>query len=363
MPTTPAQSKPLRREVELDFIRGIAILMVLDFHAPKSVFLAPFLWLGFRNFGWAGVDIFFVLSGFLVGGLLMKEWKQYRSIDSKRFLIRRSFKIWPQYYVFILANLVTRHRTFLQLWGNLLNIQNYVGGIAHTWSLAVEEHAYLLLVAVLAFAARRKVRMGQLFVHLCIACIVVFLWRLFLASHGVDTFTRTDTRIDGILYGLLLAILYHFRPTLFAGLQQLRYVWASVIMAALIFLRITPADRWWFGSLACTYADASGVALLLLLYHHRPDRTRPALYRAVAWIGLYSYGIYLWHVSVMAAIGGLARKLPPHLALALELTGPIIGGIAAGIVTTKLVEFPALKLRDRLFPKRVDSPVDPARLN
>src|ERR1700722_13574336 len=126
--TKPVQQKPIRREMELDFLRGIAILMVMDFHAPISILLAPFRWLGFRNFGWAGVDVFFVLSGFLVGGLLIKEWKQSSRIDSRRFLIRRGFKIWPQYYVFLLAMLLTGHRGLRDLWGNLLNIQNYVGG-------------------------------------------------------------------------------------------------------------------------------------------------------------------------------------------------------------------------------------------
>jgi len=291
--------KTARREVELDFIRGIAILMVMDFHAPRSVLMAPFLWLGFRNFGWAGVDIFFVLSGFLVGGLLVKEWQQYRRIDSKRFLVRRGFKIWPQYYVFLLANLLTGHRTVHQLWGNLLNIQNYVGGIAHTWTLAVEEHAYLLLVALLAFAARFQITIRHIFFSVGAACAVIVAWRFLLASRGVNTFTRTDTRVDGILYGLLLAVLYHHAPAVFSRLQRLRYLWIAVVLAALAGLRLAPPEPWWSGPLSFCFADAAGVALLLLLYRHQAGRHRPALYRLVAWIGLYSYGIYLWHVSVI----------------------------------------------------------------
>lgn len=363
MPASLSQSKPVRREIELDFIRGIAILMVMDFHAPKAIFMAPFLWLGFRNFGWAGVDIFFVLSGFLVGGLLVKEWKQYRRIDSKRFLIRRGFKIWPQYYVFIFANLLTGHRTIHQLWGNLLNIQNYVGGIAHTWTLAVEEHAYLLLVALLAFAARRKIAIEPLFVNIGVACVVIVGWRFFLAYQGVNTFTRTDTRVDGILYGLLLAILYHYTPSVFAGLQRLRCVWCSVILAMLIFFRLSSVEVWWTAPLSCLFADLTGVSLLLLLYHHRPGRNRSAPYRLVAWVGLYSYGIYLWHISTIAFIVSFANKLTLRLATVVELIAPILFAIAIGVTMTKVVEFPALKLRDRLFPKRVDSAVDLSRSN
>lgn len=102
------RSKPLHREIELDFIRGIAILIVVDFHTSGSPFRPLFLWLGYSDhIGVLGVDIFFVLSGFLVGGLLMKEWKVRRGIDGKRFLIRRGFKIWPQYYFYLAVILLT----------------------------------------------------------------------------------------------------------------------------------------------------------------------------------------------------------------------------------------------------------------
>lgn len=78
------RTKPLHREIELDFIRGIAILMVVDFHTSGSPFRPLCIWLGYQNhIGVLGVDIFFVLSGFLVGGLLMKEWKVRRGIDGE----------------------------------------------------------------------------------------------------------------------------------------------------------------------------------------------------------------------------------------------------------------------------------------
>ena len=81
------------------------------------------------------------------------------------------------------------------------------------------------------------------------------------------------------------------------------------------------------------------------------------LYRLVAWVGLYSYGIYLWHISFMAFVLTVIHRLPARLGTALEVTAPILLGIALGVLTTKLVEFPALRLRDRLIPRRVDSAV------
>jgi peptidoglycan/LPS O-acetylase OafA/YrhL len=349
-----APSKPFRREIELDFLRGIAILMVLDFHAPRRLLSAPFLWLGFPAFGWAGVDVFFVLSGFLVGGLLVKEWKLRRSIDAKQFLIRRGFKIWPQYYVFLLLMLLTRHRTLHQLWGNLLNLQNYTGGIAHTWTLAVEEHAYLLLAGSMAFAARRSMAMRTLFLSLAATAAAVVAWRFLLAALGYNTFTRTDTRIDGILYGVLLAILYHHAPATFHGMQRRRWPWVLIVVAALVCFRLHP-QRLWAPPLEYLFADAMGVALLLLLYHHREGR-RAALYRLIAWIGLYSYGIYLWHVSVVAPMLAISHRLPTRLQVLWEMSTPITG-VLLGFLFTRLIEFPALRLRDRLYPRRVDSAV------
>jgi peptidoglycan/LPS O-acetylase OafA/YrhL len=353
--TAPKQS--FRREIELDFVRGIAILMVLDFHAFNFAVLSyPLTRLGFTSFGWVGVDVFFVLSGFLVGGLLVKEWKVRGSIDPKRFLIRRGFKIWPQYYVFLLIMLLTGHRGFHELIGNLLNIQNYYGGVAHTWSLAVEEHAYLFIVLCLVVAAHRRARMRSVFIFFAATTLTVVLLRLFLLSKGFYIFGYTHTRLDGILYGVLLAILYHYAPENFRQIQHWRWVWFGVLAAALVFFWINP-HTWWAGSVQFDFANWTGIALLMLLYRHKEGAKHNALYRFVAWIGLYSYGIYLWHVSIVAPITAIGLRLPLWVTPAWERLAPPIVGVIVGIGFTKLVEFPALRLRDSLFPREVDSAV------
>src|ERR1700730_9432597 len=98
----PAES---RRVMQLDFVRGIAILLVMEFHfltVPIQNPLARAFEFFFKRIGWMGVDLFFVLSGFLVGGLLIQELLKARSIRIRRFLFRRMFKIWPAYYFYIL---------------------------------------------------------------------------------------------------------------------------------------------------------------------------------------------------------------------------------------------------------------------
>jgi peptidoglycan/LPS O-acetylase OafA/YrhL len=316
-----------RREIELDFVRGLAILMVLDFHAPAHWLSYPLHLLGFPNFGWAGVDVFFVLSGFLVGGLLIKEWRERKQIDGGRFLIRRGFKIWPQYYVFLGMMLLTRHRTVHELRGNLLNIQNYTGGIPHTWSLAVEEHAYLLLVLLLVVAARWKVRMRHLLVFLAITCVSVEVMRMVLSYKGHDVVVATHTRIEGILYGVILAILYHYAPDTFRRLQEHRWLWFAGVAVAIVFFRFQ-TEALWASSLGWDMSDLLGVALLMLLYRPDPAKRRAKIYRFIAWLGVYSYGIYLWHVSVIAPTMTFASRLPKWMVPIWTGVVPVITAIA-----------------------------------
>jgi len=346
------------REIELDFVRGIAILCVVDFHSPYHLLFRPLLLLGFPHFGWFGVDLFFVLSGFLVGGLLIKEWKLQGRIDGRRFLIRRGLKIWPLYYVFLVAMLFTVHRHIPGLWSNFLNIQNYVGGIGFTWSLAVEEHAYLLLILCFGIAARYRVRMRTIFFLMGAVAAGVVLLRFYEASqHWKSLYIRTHTRIDGILYGVMLAILYHYAPESFRRLQSQLWLWWGGILVSLLYLRFTPQPMW-VTALQVDAANLLSISMLMLLYRHRQEgRKRLWPYRMIAWIGLYSYGIYMWNIFGIGVVASRGPHLPVVLSTLWEMLVPPGLAITLGIVATKLVEFPVLKLRDKFFPRRVDSAV------
>ena len=130
------------RNQSLDVLRGIAILLVLGRHFNYFP-----LW---RQAGWIGVDLFFVLSGFLISGLLFQEYKNTGKLDVRRFILRRGLKIWPSYYLLILATMLfyvfiarasehpfPKHEVAV----SALFIRNYFGAdgfnfLAHTWSLA-----------------------------------------------------------------------------------------------------------------------------------------------------------------------------------------------------------------------------------
>ena len=124
---------PRKRVFALDVLRGVAILLVLpSHHVPLNGEIG---WLNhvndfFERFGWTGVDLFFVLSGFLIGGLLFREVKQTGRLDARRFLTRRALKLWPAYFALIAwaTFKAIRHHDFRfsDLWPSLLQIQNYV---------------------------------------------------------------------------------------------------------------------------------------------------------------------------------------------------------------------------------------------
>ncbi|HWB31551.1 MAG TPA: acyltransferase [Acidobacteriaceae bacterium] len=351
-------SRQPRREIELDFLRGIAILLVVDVHSPYSLGDRFSGWLGINPVGEFGVPIFFVLSGFLVGGLLIKEWKVRGRIDGKRFLIRRGFKVWPQFYLFLILTVITGHRSMAEMWPSFLNIQNYFpGGSAHLWSLAIEEHAYIFLTVLLLAAGRVGARLRSIFVILAVLSVACSGLRLYSACHGYSYFSPTHTRLSGIFYGVMLAIVYHSAPEIFRRMQSWWWLWFGLILGACAFFRFN-AHHPWTLSVAIDMDEMIGVCALMLLYKHRPGRVRPWPYRLVAWIGLYSYGIYLWHVLPLAPLERAEGRMPGHLgAIVVAIMGPL-AGILLGASMTKLVEFPMLRVRDRLFPRRVVSAVE-----
>src|SRR5262249_32608758 len=150
----------MSRLPQLDLLRGIAILMVLGAHPVAKINESGCFWLvayPWGHAGWTGVNLFFVLSGFLVGGLLFAEIHATANLNPGRFLVRRMFKLWPSYYLYLIFLLLVAARGGLDpriLLPFFVHVQNYHDGIIaiapHTWSLAVEEHFYVLLPVFLS---------------------------------------------------------------------------------------------------------------------------------------------------------------------------------------------------------------------
>ena len=379
-------SAPRRgRLVQVDVLRGIAIVLVLFRHATISSeeagSLKPLV-LHLYYFSACGIDLFFVLSGFLIGGLLFKEVRTTGGIDVRRFLIRRGLRIWPPYLAFIAFVFVRlcRRKTytpasaFRAIVPNLLHVQNYFGsprGI--TWSLAVQEHFYLALPLFLlvAFKWRRRRHViaavpaaAAVLVVVCTTLRVLLNWNrpYNMWTHA----TPTHLRLDGLFVGVLVAYLYHFHPQPLARLARRRAALAlagCAMIAPTFFLDEGSVPYTWTLGYSLLYL---GFACILVVTIHSPsgDSGGPGpaglmkrLAAGLATIGVFTYSIYLWHYDLGAL--SVHNYLLPHLPhrpaelyWALGTSVYFATAIAAGIFMAKLIELPVIRLRDRLLPGR-----------
>lgn len=313
--------------------------------------------------GWVGVDLFFVLSGFLVAGLLFKEHIKHGEVRVTRFLVRRGFKIYPAFWVLIACTLFVReirgHHWSLQgLLGELLFVQNYAGGIwGHTWSLAVEEHFYIglaILVAAIMYARRGSgfAVIPPLFLLVAAGCLGLRLLAHRLSpDHPYEILFQTHTRIDSLFFGVCLAYFHHYRdlsgaisrvPTvvlLGAGL--------SLLLPAFIFTLETHAWIPIFGVIL--FYLGSGFLVLAAIRLPKTDNRYLAL---LGVCGAASYSIYLWHVPVNSWGINVMRSQTGSQSFTIYMVAYIVGSCAVGYAMNRIVEWPTLRLRDRYFPSR-----------
>jgi peptidoglycan/LPS O-acetylase OafA/YrhL len=183
-------------------LRGLAVLLVIVDHSPCGRFCLA---------GWIGVDLFFVLSGFLISGLLFKEFQLNDSISTWRFLLRRGMKIYPGFYAF-LALTTLMHPAFVgpRLLNEAVFIQNYMPHYwGHTWSLAVEEHFYIALPILLCLLDKKRLEwIPKIAFCAMIACAVM---RIRCSLEGASTdqiMYPTHLRFDALLFGVCLSYYY-----------------------------------------------------------------------------------------------------------------------------------------------------------
>jgi peptidoglycan/LPS O-acetylase OafA/YrhL len=373
-----------RRLVQLDLLRGVAILLVLGAHYvipwERAGFFRPLAFVVDRV-GGMGVDLFFVLSGYLIGGLLFDEIRRHGDLHAWRFLGRRAFKIWPGYYALVVLlvakDLVRSSRrpreVLLDYLPNLVpfQVQNYFGHlpISHTWSLAVEEHFYLvlplLLVAALAAPGRRGLRWVAPAVAAVMAgCLTARAVAIFAGFSRFHVAIQTHFRIDSLAFGVLLAHLHRSgSPTLLRamrhrGLLLLAAVACvgTVMAAYMAFGPFTPAAQ-----IAGYTLFAIGFGCLLMAVVATPDEARwlsSPVVRGLAAMGFLSYPIYLWHVNVVmppvakVCNGGMLAWLPDTPRWVVGWALYIGAAVAVGTVANALIDRPFLRLRDRLCPSR-----------
>ena len=191
----------------LDGLRALAIVIVMCSHVGLQ-HIVP---------GQFGVTLFFFLSGYLITTLLRVELQEKGRIDVRRFYLRRFVRIFPPMYitigVFVLLSLagLLRPLDWSYLWADFLFLSNYVpfsGMPIGLWSLAVEEHFYLLFPAILVLLTRRFsfARCAAIFLGVCVVVLAVRLWEVHRLADFASVNFWTHTRIDSILFGSILAL-------------------------------------------------------------------------------------------------------------------------------------------------------------
>ncbi|SMG44342.1 acyltransferase family protein [Paraburkholderia susongensis] len=360
-------AKKTERSIELDFVRGIAIIAVMGYHFHAVHTGNPLIHIieyPLKNFGREGVNLFFTLSGFLVGGLLLRQYAETGHVDAKRFIIRRIFRIWPAYYVLIAFHVVAgRHPLSTFLVQNLTHLQNYLGtSITQTWSLAVEEHFYLVLPALLLLFARWRLRAWTIVGVLTGVCVVVLIARCFAVADGriEASFAYTQYRLDSLLYGVILAVIYWMKPGVYQQIAKRKWLLIGAIAILCAWLVFAISNVALDQSIGYTIQAIGFAALIVFLLEYSGSLRTTWLYRGVAWIGLYSYGIYLWHSLALAPGDIVIRKatalgLPPSAIWVIALTAQFVIAIGIGYVTTRAIEKPFLMMRNALFPEKRNS--------
>lgn len=369
------------RNKRLDILRSIAVSLVMFNHGG--------IWPAVSRNGWIGVDLFFVLSGFLISGLLFSEYKTRSSISFQRFFIRRCLKIYPAFYTYLFLTCLISYVVFhaiapaTRYLSEVFFVQNYRHGVwDHTWSLGVEEHFYILLPILLLFFVRRSPErrdpfraLPSVFVVVAVLCIIFRAASVCIGTPNYHTaFAASHNRMDALFFGVLIGYFHHFRPQVLVRLVH--PTWNRVIIAAcsmslLSTVCLFPRDSWFFSTFGftCVYLGFGGILVLSLYLQGILRGTITRFARAVgtvtAFVGMYSYSIYLWHGPTGAWFPGLVRRVL-HVSLGANerFAVYVIGSLAIGIAMSKIVEYPVLRLRDRIFPARqrmVVCPSDNAR--
>ncbi len=360
------------RNQKLDILRAVAVLLVLGRHleGPRS----------WQLIGWIGVDLFFVLSGFLISGLLFAEYRASGGIGWKRFFIRRGFKIYPSYYALVAVTLLwqvaaRQHVQWILYLREFFMVQNYFYPHIwpHTWSLAVEEHFYIFLPLLLLFFLRvwpgeRDSRPLRIIPY---ACLCIGLLCLSLRWHDANTLADPNNwgalmfpshlRFDALFFGVFLGYLHHFhleevkRLLARAPIRILLLVLSLLLIAPSLVLPVTSRFLLSFG-LTTLYLGFGGI-LALSLYGGRegspaaPSRLpKLGIAALAAYIGKYSYSIYLWHIFITQHDQWFFRRLWPGISGLWLFAANIVTQLAVGIALSLAIEWPMLNLRDRWFP-------------
>jgi peptidoglycan/LPS O-acetylase OafA/YrhL len=331
MPKPVANAPHIAYRPGLDGLRAIAVAAVFLYHARID-------WL---PGGFLGVDLFFVLSGYLITSLLLVEWEARNRIDLRRFWLRRARRLLPALVVVVLASLAlaaifarqdlahTRSDAVSSLlyytnWHEIIanhsyfNLMGNPSLLQHTWSLAIEEQFYivwpLLLVPCLVLVGRRRLPM---LVIAGIAASAALMWILYNPSGDPSrVYFGTDTRAFLLLMGILLALVWPWIQRLRQALPLLElFGVAALVGTVLLFRQMQQFNPTLYrgGDLAAAFCF---VVLVAAVAHPRTGIGEALGVAPLRWVGERSYGIYLWHWPIIVLVAGVNTRPSPGVVVA-----------------------------------------------
>lgn len=337
----------------LDGLRAVSIALVLVSHGMSGVPITKtHLW-NFVGRGDLGVSIFFVISGFLITSLLLREEEKAGKISLRDFYIRRSFRIIPPFYAYLFVVLLASHFGWLSShagpWlASLLFFRDYAPvpwewSTGHSWSLSIEEQFYLLWPFALAMLGRRK---GLKVAIVLIASIPVIrtishgVW-----NHGPFDFYMFHFRVDGLMVGSLLALLQP-KQSFQAFWRRAESGWTAFGCVAFLLL-FSPAIallfRGWYTLPVGMSLENFAIAYIMFYVIRNPDcwTGRVLNWKPIAYIGTISYSLYLWQQPFLS---GAHRVLPA-----------LVAAFACALLSWYLIEIPSRWMRDRVMARKASN--------
>ncbi|EJQ61101.1 acyltransferase family protein [Bacillus mycoides] len=311
--------KNSRYMVGLDSLRGLAILGVILYHIN-------FNWM---PGGFLGVTVFFVLSGYLITDILAMEWKRNKRIDLKKFWLSRARRLLPAMFVMLvitLAWITIFHSSLLEkMRGDSLAALFYVSNwwyiyhklsyfdnfnqlspLNHFWSLAVEEQFYVVWPFIISLGLYHIKKQSRMILLICLGAVASALAMAILYEPGADPsriYYGTDTRAFSLLIGAALALIWPSNRLANKIIPKARLILdvvggTALIIILLMFWKTNQYDPFLYNGGMVLLSIAT--ALLVANLAHPASRIAQFLrFRPLRWIGIRSYGIYLWHYPIL----------------------------------------------------------------
>lgn len=355
--------KPSRFYPQLDGLRAAAVTLVLLVHMDDVKMPGPLRFM--QQIGWTGVDVFFVLSGFLITGILLSRKPSPKTLGV--FVLRRTLRTWPLYFLILLSAFFSlRHSdtgAHINWMQHVFFLQNYTAvfvakSLKPTWSLCVEEHFYLLWPFVVFLLPRRAL---PWLIAVLIAALPGLRWMGLHSGFTIkQLYTETQFHLDGLMAGSLIAVVltrWQFRRRMLIGVGVLAMV-AGAVASKIGFWgnwNVGTGNNIIFGF--TTVALTAGGVMMLLLSDSNSLLSRALAFAPVQYIGRISYGIYLLHDGFLSVYVKHKKSLPgwvqQYWFIDIALRFALIILIAA--ISYACFESPILRLKDRL---RYSGPAD-----